>query len=221
MHNGSSHVFFSQPSEPIPNYPDQLLRALDDKMCSQEYIEITQNLDNDLVTAWRVMRRFCVLVNIGTQTQRLVRPQTIHETMTAVMYHLLHMDFAAGSIDEAVRHGLLAFSYHVFLQWQDIKLPYHHFPTIYKNCILNLELVSGVSSQLKVWLLMTGANSLFSILDETWLRDGLREHADRCQVKGWKDMQGILKSFMWITLLDDQPGKLIYDAIDLKDGSFK
>ncbi|KAJ9419930.1 hypothetical protein QL093DRAFT_2591347 [Fusarium oxysporum] len=156
-HNGSSYVFFSQPSQPVPDYPHNLLRAWDDKMCSQGYIEISESLDSSLATLWRVMRRFCVLVNIGTQTQQLIRPQTIHETMTAVMYRLLRMDFTAGSINEAIRHGLLAFSYHVFLQWQDIKLPYHCFPTIYKNCVLGLELVDGISSQLMIWLLMTGA----------------------------------------------------------------
>ncbi|KAH7202861.1 uncharacterized protein BKA55DRAFT_658166 [Fusarium redolens] len=216
MHNGSSHVFFSQPSQPVPDYPHNLLRVWDDKMCSQEYIEISESLDSSLATAWRIMRRFCVLVNIGTQTQRLIRPQTIHETMTAVMYRLLRMDFTAGSISEAIRHGLLAFSYHVFLQWQDIKLPYHCFPTIYKNCILGLELVDGISSQLMIWLLMTGALSLFSTSEEVWIRDGLRKQADKCWVSSWKEMQDILKSFMWITLLDEQPGKLVYDTTYLE-----
>jgi hypothetical protein len=186
-------------------------------MCSQDNIELIRNMDNDLATAWRVMRRFCLLVNLGTQTQRLIRLDIIHETMTAVIYRLLHMSFAAGSIDENVRHGLLAFSHHVFLQWQDIKLPYHHFLIAYRNCILHLKLVDGVSSQLMLWLLMTGANSIFNISDEAWLRECFREQADRCQVKTWKEMQDILKSFMWIALLDEQPGKHIYDVLNLDE----
>jgi len=144
-----------------------------------------------------------------------MRLEIIHETMTAVMYRLLHMDFAAGSINETVRHGLLAFSHHVFLQWQDVKLPYHHFPIVYRNCILHLKLVDGVSSQLMLWLLMTGANSVFSISDEAWLMGHLREHADRCDVKTWKDMQDILKSFIWIALLEEQSGKYTYDMLNL------
>jgi hypothetical protein len=211
-------VFFRQPSEPVIEYPEKLLPASDDKMCSQDNIELIRNMDNDLATAWRVMRRFCLLVNLGTQTQRLMRLEIIHETMTAVMYRLLHMGFAAGSINETVRHGLLAFSHHVFLQWQDVKLPYHHFPTAYRNCILHLKLVDGVSSQLMLWLLVTGANSVFNISDEAWLREYLREHADRCEVKTWKEMQDILKSFMWIALLDEQPGKYIYDLLNLDKG---
>jgi hypothetical protein len=115
--NGSDPVFYYQPMESVIDYPEKLLPASDDKMWSEDSIELIRNMDNDLAIAWRVMRRFCFMVNLGTQTQRLIRPEIIHETMSAVIYRLLHMRFAAGSIMEAVRHGLLAFSYHVFLQW--------------------------------------------------------------------------------------------------------
>jgi len=197
-------------------YPEKrLLPASYDKMCSQDNIELIRKMDTDLATAWRVMRRFCLLVNLGAQTQRLIHPEIIHEMMVAVIYRLLRMGFAAGSIDETVRLGLLAFSHHIFLQWQDIKLPYRHFPTTYQSCILGLKLVDGVSSQLMLWLLMTGTISVFNISDEAWLRVHLREHADKCQVKTWKEMQEILRSFMWIALLDEQPGKQIYDLLYL------
>ncbi len=136
--NNSSTVFFCQPSEPVIAYP-----AADDKMSFQDNNELTRNMDNDLAIAWQVMKRFCLQVNLGTQTQRQVRLEIINETMAALMYRLLHMGFAAGSVDETLRHGLLAFSYHIFLQWQDIKLPYLHFPTSYQNCIL--------ASRLPMW----------------------------------------------------------------------
>lgn len=193
-------------------YPEKLLSTSDNKIHFQDNIELIRNMDNDLATAWQVMGRFCLLVNLGTQTQRLMRPEIIHETMTAVIYRLLHMGFAAGSISETVRYGLLAFSHHVFLQWKDIKLPYHHFPTAYRNCILHLKPIDGVSSQLMVWLLMTGATSVFNISNEAWFKECLREHTDRCQVKTWKGMQEILKSFMWIVLLDEQLGECIYNS---------
>ena len=187
-------------------------------MCPQNNTELIRNMDNDLATAWRVMRKFSLLVNLGTQIQRLIYPELIHETMTAVIYRLLNMSFAVGSINETIRLGLLAFAHHVFLQWQDVKLPYYCFPTTYKNCVLRLKLVETVSSQLMLWLLMTGATSLFNISDEAWLREHLREHAEKSQVKTWKEMQEILKSFMWISLLDEQSGKQIFDLLHLDKG---
>ena len=213
--NGSKPVFFRQPSEPVIEYPEKLLPASGDKMCSQDNVGFMRNMDNDLATAWRLMRRFCLLVNLGTQTQRLIDAEIIHETMTAVIYRLLYMAFPAGSIDETVRLGLLAFSHHVFLQWQDIKLPDHHFLTTYQDCMMRLKLVEGIPSQLMLWLLMTGANSLFNLSDEAWLRECLREQVDRCQVKTWKELHEILKSFMWIALLDEQTGKQIYKMLHL------
>lgn len=185
-------------------------------MRPQDNIELIQNLDNDLAICWQVMRKFCSLVNLATQIERFVYPDFIHQTMTTVIYRLLHMGFAIGSVNETVRLGLLAFSHHVFLQWQDIRPPHCYFPAVYKTCILGLGLVDGLSSQLVLWLLMTGATSLFSISDEAWLRKCLREGADRCQVKTWKEMLKILNSFMWIATLDEQPGKQIYDLLYLE-----
>ncbi|CAM1503332.1 Fc.00g081080.m01.CDS01 [Cosmosporella sp. VM-42] len=217
--NDSDAVFFCHPFEPLVKYPEKLLAASDDKMCFPDNLELIELMDNDLSTAWQVMRRFCLLVNIGTQTHSLIRSQIIHETMAAVIYRLLHMDFVVGSIDETLRNGLLAFSYHIFLQWQDIKVPHSHFSNSHRNCLRGLKHVKGASNQLVIWLLMTGAISLFDISNEAWLREDLREHAERCQVRTWKEMQDILKSFMWVPLLDEQPGEQIYDLLYLSTGN--
>ena len=215
--NGSNPLFFNQPLEPVIDYPENLLRP-NSKMFPNENDNIIRNIDSDLAIAWRVMRRFCLLVNLGTQTQRLMPSEMICDTMVAVTYRLLYMSFTTSSIDETLRLGLLAFSYHVFLQWQDIKLPYHQFPFTYRNNILGLK-SNGVSSELMLWLLMVGANSVFKISDEAWLRESLRERTNKCEVKTWKEMEKILKTFMWILFLDEQSGKEIFDSIHLDNGN--
>ncbi|KIW67594.1 hypothetical protein PV04_06832 [Phialophora macrospora] len=214
----SNPVFFRQSSEPVGEYPKQLLPAAGDDMSNQDNFELIRTVDKDLATAWWVMRKFCLLVNLGTQTQRPMYPKIIYETMVTVMYRLLHVSFAAGSVDEAIRLGLLAFCHHVFLQWQDVKLPRYRFLTTYRNCIVRLKLVIGVSSKLMLWLLMTGANSLFEMSEEPWLRDKLRECVTKCEVKAWKGMEEILRSFMWIELLDERPSKQIYASLHLGNG---
>ncbi|OTA61487.1 hypothetical protein K449DRAFT_330998 [Hypoxylon sp. EC38] len=214
--NSSKPVFFRQPLEPMVRYPEKLLLASDDKTyCSEDNFELMETLDNELARCWQVMRKFCLLVNLGMQTQRLVRLETTHRTMTALMYRLLHMSFTAGSIDEAIRHGLLAFSYHVFLQWQDIIPPYHQFAAAYKSCILGIKNAGGISSQLLLWLLMAGAVSVFNVSDESWLRELTKEYSDICQVRTWKEMRDILKSYMWVVTLDEEVGKRIHSLLDL------
>ena len=155
------------------------------------------------------------MVNLGMQSQQIINTEIIHDTMTSVMYRLLHKSFAAGVIDKAVQLGLLAFSYHLFIQWQDIKLPYQYFPKTYQDCIQSLRVADSVSPRLMLWLLTIGSISLFDISNETWLREYMREYIHRCQVKTWKEMQDILECFMWIALLDEHLGKQIYDELFL------
>jgi len=213
FHNGSKPVFFRQPLEPVPKYPETLLRACSDENASHDNIDMLRDMDHDLATAWRVMRRFCLLVNLGTQIQRLIYPKIILGTMTAVMYRLLNMGFVTGSVDDVIRLGLLAFCHHIFLQWQDIRLPYYRFPTEYRDSILAVKPSQRLSPPVMLWLLMTGAISLYDVSDEGWLRAALREYAEGCQVKSWKEMQDTLKSIMWVALLDDQPGRQIYNLV--------
>lgn len=216
--NQSDPLFFRQPSEPMPKYPEKLLPASGDKLGFQDNIKLIGPMNDGLSTAWRVMRRFCLLVNLGTQTQGLIDPEIIRETMAAVIYRLIQLGFTTGSLDEVVRLGLLTFSHHVFLQWHDIKTPYYGLATAYRNHLLDFGVIDRASPQLMVWLLMTAANSLFDISDEIWLEESLREHIGACEVKAWKGLQEILKTFMWMPLLDEHRGKQVYDFLFM-DGS--
>lgn len=144
----------------MTEYPEKLMPASVDGTLYRDDMKQVGITEDELVTAWRVLRRFCLFIDLGSQTRRTVRSDIIYETMTAVTYRLLHMRFSSGSIDEAVRQGLLAFCYHVFLQWQDIKPPYCDLAAAYQTSILSLEPSDGVSSQLMLWLLIIGAISI-------------------------------------------------------------
>ena len=216
----SKPVFFSNSFEPLIPYPEKLLPFDEDASAYQESAKLISDMDHNLATAWLVMKRFCLMINLGAQSERSICPTLIYKTMAAVTYRLLRMRFAKSSDHEALRYGLLAYCYHVFLQWQDIKPPYHYFVADYQECLANLELVDGLSDQLRTWLLMMGAISVFTMSDETWLRQDLHEYAAKCQARTWAKMQDILKSFMWIPLLDETSGKQIHNSFQFeKDNS--
>ncbi|KAK8057615.1 hypothetical protein PG996_011552 [Apiospora saccharicola] len=210
----SKPEFFLQPSEPIPEYPAQLSSKPITKLRPEQGLNFISMLDEDLAEAWRTTRSFCLLANLGTQTRMLLPPETIHGTMTAVMYRLFHMGFASGSFNETVRLGLLVSTYHIFLQWQDIRPPSHGISASYHQSLRRHMSDGGlVPSKTMVWLLTVGAVSLFNIFEDDWLRDSLREHLDICQVRTWKELQEILKSQLWIQQLDDKSGKHVYDSL--------
>jgi len=209
----SDPVFFCQPAEPLPDYPEQVLSSFSRSSYNQEFMQLVQDLNGHLAEIWLVMRKFCLLANLGTQTRMLIQPATIYGTMTAVMYRLLRMSFAAGTLDESSRLGLLAFTHHVFLQWQDTRLPCHPLSESYRKHLQVHALRDPIPPRMSLWLLMIGAISLFSVSDELWLASYLRRQVERCGVETWKDGQEVLKSSMWISLLDDKSGKQIYDSL--------
>ena len=179
----SDPVFYRQAAAPLPDYPEQVSSSFSHSICSQEDTQLAQDLNENLAEVWLVMKRFCLLANLGTQTRMLIQPATIYGTMTAVMYRLLRMGFATGTLDESLRLGLLAFTHHVFLQWQDIRLPCHPLSESYRNYLQVHALGDIISPRISLWLLVIGAISLFSVSNELWLADYLRRQVERCGVK--------------------------------------
>jgi hypothetical protein len=172
-----------------------------------------QNIDEDLAAAWIVMQRFCSLVNLAAETQRVFPLEIVRNTMASVMYRLLHMSFETGTLEETVRLGLLALSYHLFLKWQDMNLPSAHFLSAYKNNLLHLKLIEVFPVQIMLWLLMIEGISIVDPPNDSWLKDSLQDHVGKCHITSWDSLRTILRSFMWISQLHDTPGKQIFDAI--------
>ncbi|CAH0043372.1 unnamed protein product [Clonostachys solani] len=210
--NGLKPFFFTSEKSLIP-YPEELLVSGEEHMGSQEHTSFLCHVHNDLAVAWRVLRRFCSLANLGVQTRRRMRPRLIHETMNSVMYRLLHMEFAADSIDESVRFGLLAFSHHVFLQWHDIRPVSSYFSHTYRGRILQSDFSKRLPPHLILWFLMIAAISIFNVSAEIWLEDALREYVEKSGLRKWKDVQEMMNSVMWVAALDEQPARRIFNSI--------
>jgi hypothetical protein len=214
----SDPVFYRSPVDPLPDYPAQVISSLSSSLYSQNDLHLFQDLNKPLVEAWVFMKKFCSLANLGTQTRMLIEPATIYGSMIAIMYRLLRMGFAENTLEESLRLGLLAFSQHVFLQWRDMRLPDHPFSMSYRNHLRSYSLGNMIPPRISLWLLMIGAVSFFNIPDELWLVDCLRKQTERCGVKTWKDGQENLKSSMWISLLDDDFGKQVFETLNKMPG---
>ena len=213
LNSGSRPFFFSSPSEPFLPLPD--LKLLLNSMSNSSQAEIRNNpellphdINQDLVATWVVMTKFGHMINCTAKSQHRIATETFLYTMTSVMYRLLDMTkFKVNSIEEAIRLSLLAFSSNVFLQWKQLGLSYNYLATTYRNCLAESR-CSNVPPRLLLWLLMVGAVSIFRCDDEKWLRPRLRANIDSIGgLKSWTDMHNILKFFMWIGLVLDEPKK--------------
>jgi hypothetical protein len=177
-------------SEPLLPYPDQKLWVIGKSTDISHSVNFLEKIDEDLGAAWVAMQRFCSLVNLAMETHRVFSLEIVLDTMAAVMYRLLRMRFETGSINEAIRLGLLSLSYRIFLQRQDMGFSSFRFPSIYRNSLSNLKLADGFPPGIMLWLLMIGGISRFASSDNAWLKDSLQEHMGICHVKSWDELRG-------------------------------
>lgn len=176
--------------------------------------DLTQlGINTELAEAWTFLQRFCSAINAAAESKRQLGKQTLLNAMASSMYRLLNMkNFDYTSIDEAIRLGLLVFSSHIFLTWQDISLPHPYLPNTYRTCLLNIKLPDTFPPQFLLWLLMVGALSIFTSADHSWLVPWVRASIELCEVRTWTELRVQLKVFPWIDILHDVPGKAIYEA---------
>lgn len=181
----------------------------------ENWIPVQWRLDADLIRAWIAMKRFCSAINSASERNRRLPKEILLNSMASVMYRLLDMkEFDTNSPNEAIRLGLLAFTSHTFLNFQNMKPPQTYFPQKYRKCLQNIECSANAASMM-LWLLTIGAISIFAPTDDHWLMPLLRDQMRHCQAFEWEDLHGHLKRFLWISVLHDKPGETVFSTAEL------
>lgn len=157
------------------------------------------------------MSEFCSVINLAADSGELITTQIFLQSMTSIVYPLLGMQFQAGSIDEAIRLTLLAFLSSVFLPWRQLGLSYPHLSSQLKACLLQLDPQEASPAQF-IWLLIVAAVSVLDFRDGPWLQPLLFVSINRCDIQSWSAMRKLLRSFLWINLVHDRPGRSIFDS---------
>jgi hypothetical protein len=141
--------------------------------------------------------------------------QVLLNTMGSVMYALLRMNFSTNPINEAIRLGLLAFCSHSFLERRGIHLPNGYLCKNYRTCFEDVNTQPRGASQVSLWFLMIGKISIFTsdTDDSAWIKSRLRENIGLNKDCSWPQLRLILKSFLWIDILHDAPGKTIFESV--------
>lgn len=174
---------------------------------------LLENMDNELSRAWAVMFEFCSVINFAVESEQRISTETFLETMSSVVYRLIGMNFDDDSSNEAIRLGLLAFMSSIFLQWKDLGISYPHFNSMFKSCLTGFALPqNAMSPHPLLWLLMVGAVSVFDVADDVWLQPLLQVNIRLCGIYEWSQMRTFLGSFMWIGLVYDKPGKVVFES---------
>jgi hypothetical protein len=224
VHSGAKPIFFnsassSEPPLPYPaltlfletRKPDPATKG--SRRADSATFAHDIGMDAQLAPAWMVLSDFCSVVNFAADSKQRITVGTFLDTMASVMYRLLDMHFEVSSSDETICLGLLCFSCSVFLQWQHLGVSYSLLASVFRGSFATLTATSShLSPQLVLWLLMTGAVSVFDGSDDAWFNPLLRETMRTCKVDSWSEMRDLLMSFMWIGLVHDKTGKRVFDS---------
>ncbi|KIW46712.1 hypothetical protein, variant [Exophiala oligosperma] len=222
IHKGTKPVFdFTQPLQSI-KYQLQTksspptVRCLNYESPNVKDKHTHFKTDEKLAELWDTMSNFCYLVNSVAEKNIKLSDQILLNTMGSVMYALLGMNFPTNPINEAIRLGMLAFCSHSFLERRGIHLPNSYLCENYKTCFedVNTQL-QGDPSQVSLWLLMIGKISIFAsdTDDSAWIKSKLRENIGTNNGWSWPQLRPSLKSFLWIDILHDAPGKTIFESV--------
>lgn len=217
LHSGASPIFFNDPCveqfTPYPKRPSYSIppefQGREARLINSQDLGIT---DVVLGKAWDTMQAFCSLINYAAETERKISQQLFLDTMASAMYRLISMKFPIDSLDELVRLGLSAFCSHIFLQWSNARLPHHHLPTIYKECLAEHLCSDMASSTLMPWFIMVGAMAVFPRGD-TWLEPWLRRATGTPGSGSWGEVRASMRKLLWIDFVHDRHGAAIYDSV--------
>jgi hypothetical protein len=174
---------------------------------------ILNGLDFTLSNQWILMKRFCLLMSLAASTHCKLPEQNLVENMAAIPYPLLHEQYETGTLAEAIRLGMLAFSSHIFLQWHNIKPPYTYFSTKYRECYDCMTLSAVSPPDFTFWYMIIGYIAVFEMSDNDWLISALRLHIKNESIKSWSQARDILNGFFWIFPLHEHLGKALFDSI--------
>lgn len=214
LHTGAMPLFFNDPFwEPLKPCPDLLHVAKDAHISTPDFtLQRLRDFDSESAEAWETMWNFCRLMNLASTAERRLPPEIHLNTMAAVMYRLFFSTYRRGSAEEAFRLGVLAFCSHVFLRWQNVRLPYNHLSTSYKDCLATLISTDHIAPPTLLWLLAIGKLAISSESDGEWWNCQLGSCIKHCGLVSWTGMRDILKSFLWINVLHDIPGKEVFET---------
>lgn len=181
---------------------------------------IEKRMHPELATIWTAMSTFCNVVNRAASNKAArVMEDTFLHAMGSILYRLLHLRYGQGTLDEAIRLTLLAFSIPVFLDWKVVYWVNSYFVTAWRKALTSVLTDITFTTQDSIWILMIGALSMSH--DPVFLKQlmsDLRIFTELSHIETWEDMKNLLKSYLWIGLLFEKPAKDIFASMMTSSG---
>jgi hypothetical protein len=169
--------------------------------------------DIRLVNVWIDLREFVKAINLAHQTGRNLSTELFQEALISLQYRLQCLAYSIQDLQENFRLSMLALSTSMLLEKDGLELRCTALAKELRTALQLIECdVNNYGLKLTLWLLVVGRVSvLASPEDSCWLKAKISTTSQALGLASWKEARLVLKTFIWIDAMHDEPGKIIFD----------
>uniref|UniRef100_A0A8H7K3R3 Transcription factor domain-containing protein n=1 Tax=Bionectria ochroleuca TaxID=29856 RepID=A0A8H7K3R3_BIOOC len=182
---------------------------------------ITDNLEPRLRTIWEDLRQFRRMSIFANEANHKIPKDTFSELMVSLLYRLVNLSYDLDSPNEVVRLGMLGYVTSIFLRWGKTA-EFHHLRRMLGGTLKAIHPgISDIPTPAILWLLITW-HLLRPLEQEVGMLDGLLKSMSRNDTPLiWSEVQGLLRSSVWISHMHDVEGEAVYRRAILRMSSIE
>ncbi|KAK0652688.1 hypothetical protein B0T16DRAFT_369421 [Cercophora newfieldiana] len=169
--------------------------------------------DPRLLNIWADLREFSRRANEATEQRKQMEAGLFYHLSTSVLYRLLDLSFEPRSLSETLRLCILAYTKTLLIRVPGLGRKMTFLTRQLEVALRPLPSLGHEGSPFLFWALMISTISIFEGLDEDWVCQGLLDLVADLGLKTWLEAKSVLKGFLWVDMLQDQPAKFIFKTV--------
>ncbi|VUC24533.1 unnamed protein product [Clonostachys rosea] len=171
------------------------------------------SLEPKLVNVWLDMRQFAFMCNRNQRSNIRIDQTTYSKITVSMQYRLLHLSFAEGSLNNALRMGLLVVMTKLMFGWHPNNKAQRRALVRFEVALLQLRsAVEDVPHPLLFWMIMLRFQFGVPEIADTWLEAWLADTIKELPIGSWSEAKTFLVSMVWFEFFGDLDAKIAFEA---------
>ncbi|KAK7433157.1 hypothetical protein QQZ08_000088 [Neonectria magnoliae] len=168
--------------------------------------------DPRLLNIWVDLRVFSNSANEATRTGVKMSEAFFSRLNTSVPPRLIGLRFDPTSLSELLRLCMLAFMKSLLVNINGLGPKLTFIANGLKDAILAQQFPPAPEqAKFLLWALFVSSISIFENYEQEWLRAAMVQTASVLSLRTWAETRMVLKSFLWIDMVYNRPGKLLFE----------
>ncbi|KAL2373783.1 hypothetical protein BDBG_02104 [Blastomyces gilchristii SLH14081] len=177
---------------------------------------IHSQLDPKLLNIWADIREFSRAANKADETGVKMSKSLVSQFSTSIPYRLLHLQFDPLSLPELLRLCMLAYVKNLLVKIRSVGRKMASLANKLEVALRAQQFFPETScemAELLLWSTFVAAISIFDNFDAGWLQVLMVQTISTLGLGTWTEVRGVVKRFLWIDMIFDQPGMQVFEWI--------